>query len=212
MTRVLIAEDHAMFREGLKALLLTTPDFELAAETPSGAEAVRLARELMPDLTVMDIQLPDLNGIEAVTRIRQAYPESRVLMLTMFDDDQSVFAAIKAGAIGYVLKGSSPEELLRSLGAAAAGEAIFSAAIAARMQRYFSQLDPSRATVFEELTPREHEVLSSVAQGLSNAEIARRLQLKPKTVRNHLSNIVSKLHVANRLEAAERARERGLGG
>src|SRR5690606_14025933 len=166
----------------------------------------------MPDLTVMDIQLPDLNGIEAVTRIRQAHPESRVLMLTMFDDDQSVFAAIKAGAIGYVLKGSSPEELLRSLGAVAAGEAIFSAAVAARMQRYFSAPDPSRATVFEELTPREHEVLSSVAQGLSNAEIARRLQLKPKTVRNHLSNIVSKLHVANRLEAAQRARERGLGG
>lgn len=210
MTTVLIVEDHALFREGLKVLLSTTPEFELVAETASADEAVRLARELRPGLVLMDIQLGEEDGLAAVATILEADPEIRILMLTMFDDDRSVFEALRSGALGYMLKGSSPDELLRSMQAVANGEAIFSKSVAGRMQRYFAVRADAKISVFPELTEREHEVLATLALGLSNSEIARRLQLKPKTVRNHLSNIVGKLHVANRIEAAQRARDRGL--
>lgn len=210
MTRVLIVEDHAVFRAGLRALLATAPEFELVGETDSGREAVRLASELAPDLIVMDLQLPDMNGVEATSLITRDAPGARVLVLTMYDDDRSVFEAIRAGALGYALKGSAPEALLRAMQAVADGEASFSAAIATRIQRYFAARVAGEGILFEELTEREHEVLAAVAEGLPNAEIARRLGLRPKTVRNHVSNVVAKLQVANRHEAAARARERGM--
>lgn len=210
MTRVLVVEDHAVFRAGLAALLATAPEFELVGEAGTAAEGVRLADELAPGLVVMDLQLPDASGVEAIRAIGERAPGTRVLVLTMFDDDRSVFDAMRAGALGYALKGSAPEGLLRAMRSVANGEASFSAPIAARMQRYFAARVAGEGILFEELTEREHQVLAGLAQGLSNREIARRLGLRPKTVRNHVSTIVGKLQVADRHEAGARARERGL--
>src|SRR5690606_257189 len=162
VTRVLIVEDHAVFRAGLRALLATAPEFELVGETDSGREAVRLASELAPDLIVMDLQLPDMNGVEATSLITRDAPGARVLVLTMYDDDRSEFEAIRAGALGYALKGSAPEALLRAMQAVTDGEASFSAAIATRIQRYFAARVAGEGILFEELTEREHEVLAAV--------------------------------------------------
>lgn len=210
MIRVLSVDDHVIFRDGLRLLLPTTPDFELAGEAESAEQAIPWARDHKPDLVLMDVKLPGLSGIEATRHIVAADPSVRVLVVTMFDDDPSVLAAMQAGALGYVLKGATHDELLRAMRAVTEGEAIFSAVIAARMMHYFSNRTPGRGAVFSELTEREHEVLALLAQGLSNSEIARRLELRPKTVRNHLSNIVSKLQVADKAEAAARARDRGM--
>lgn len=210
MIRVFIVEDHVIFRDGLKTLLATTPEIEVVGEASSAEEAVARVGESRPDIVLMDVKLPGMSGIEATRHIVAADPSVHVLVITMFDDDPSVFAAMQAGARGYVLKGAAHEELLRAILAVADGEAIFSAAIAERMIHYFSAQNPGRVALFKELTEREHEVLAHLAQGLSNREIARRLELRPKTVRNHVSNIVSKLQVENRAEAAKRARDRGM--
>lgn len=210
MIRVFIVEDHVIFRDGLKTLLATTPEIEVVGEASSAEEAVARVGESRPDIVLMDVKLPGMSGIEATRHIVAADPSVHVLVITMFDDDPSVFAAMQAGARGYVLKGAAHEELLRAILAVADGEAIFSAAIAERMIHYFSAQNPGRVALFKELTEREHEVLAHLAQGLSNSEIARRLELRPKTVRNHVSNIVSKLQVENRAEAAKRARDRGM--
>jgi DNA-binding NarL/FixJ family response regulator len=210
--RVLIADDHLLFRDGLRTLLSSAPDMDLAGEAATGDDAVALAAELQPEVILMDIQMPDLNGIEATRQIVQASPHIGVLVLTMYDDDASVFTAMRAGARGYLLKGAKYDEILRAVRAVANGEAIFSPAIANRMMEYFAAMRPAAALqVFPELSEREREILGLIAQGLKNAEIADRLYLSPKTVRNHVSNILGKLHLADRTEAILRARDAGLG-
>lgn len=210
--RVLIADDHILFRDGLRALLTAAPEMELVGEASTGEEAVALAAELQPDVVLMDVQMPGLSGVEATRRIVAASPHIRVLMVTMFDDDRTVFSAMRAGARGYVLKGASYAEMLRAIGAVGSGEAIFSPGVAVRLVEYFAQMQPKApAPAFPELSDREREILDQMAQGRTNAEIASRLTLSPKTVRNHVSNVLSKLQVVDRTEAAIKAREAGLG-
>jgi DNA-binding NarL/FixJ family response regulator len=209
--RVLIADDHTLFRDGLKALLLAESEFELVGEASSGEEVLELVKHVTLDVVMMDIKMPGLNGIEATRDIVRLKPGVRVLVVTMLDDDASVFAAMQAGARGYVLKGITQSELLRALHAVAGGEAIFSPTIAERMTDYFAKLTvPYAPPLFPELTEREREVLGLLARGANNHEIARRLELQPKTVRNHISNILAKLQVADRTEAALKAKEAGL--
>jgi DNA-binding NarL/FixJ family response regulator len=211
--RILIADDHPVFRDGLRSLLGTAEEYELVGEASSGQEAVRRAAELRPDVVLMDIRMPDLDGIEATRAIVRTSPGVAVLVLTMFEDDESVFAAMRAGARGYLLKGADQAEILRALRAVASGEAIFGPAIARRLIDYFSAPRPGLpARAFPELTAREHEVLELIARGLGNQAIAERLFLAPKTVRNLVSTIFSKLQVADRAQAIVRAREAGLGG
>ncbi len=209
--RVLIADDHPVFRFGLKALLSATPDLEVAGEATGGDEAVALAARLQPDVVVMDLNMPGLHGLEATRRILQTSPHIAVLVVTMFDDD-SVFAAMQAGARGYLLKGAEPEATLHAIRTVASGEAIFSPTVARRVMDFFARRQPDTpAQIFPELTDRERELLGLLAQGLTNTAIAERLVLSPKTVRNHVSNIFSKLQVADRAQAIIRAREAGLG-
>ena len=210
--RVLIADDHPLFRAGMRALLETVLDVEVVGTASSGDEALALAEHTEPDVVLMDVQMPGLGGIEATGRIVAACPHIAVLVVTMFEDDYSVFTAMRAGARGYVLKDADEEEVLRSIRAVGHGEAIFSPAIARRLVDFFAvppAAVPPRA--FPQLSPREREVLDLIAQGIGNAAIAERLCLSPKTVRNHISNIFSKLQVADRAEAIVRAREAGLG-
>lgn len=210
--RILIADDHLLFRDGVRALLKAAPEMELVGEATTGDEAVALAAELQPDVILMDIQMQGLSGVEATRRIVSASPHIQILVVTMFEDDRTVFSAMRAGARGFVLKGANYEEMLRAIRAVSHGEAIFSPSIATRMVVYFANMRQPRATpVFPELSDREREILDLIAQGRSNAEIAALLVLSPKTVRNHVSNVLSKLQVADRTEAALRAREAGLG-
>jgi DNA-binding NarL/FixJ family response regulator len=211
-TRVLVADDHAVFRYGMRAMLANTPGFEVIGEAATGEEAVQKASELEPDIVLMDIQMPGMNGIEATRRIVQANPEVAVVVVTMFGDDDSVFAAMRAGARGYVLKGADAQEVMKVLGAVAEGEAHFGAEIARRLMSFFAVPKPAPPSeVFPELTAREVEILELIARGMSNQDIARRLYLSPKTVRNHISNVFLKLQVADRAQAIVRAREAGLG-
>ncbi len=210
--RVLVADDHPFFRDGLRSLLASSPDTELVREASTGEEAVSLAAELQPDVILMDVQMPGMSGIEATRRIVQDSPHVRVLVVTMFEDDGTVFRAMRAGARGYLLKGANYAEMLRAIRAVGNGEAIFSPGIAVRLTNFFSEIRPaSSPQVFPELSDREREILDLIAQGHKNPEIARRLFLSPKTVRNHVSNILSKLQVADRAQAIIRAREAGLG-
>lgn len=213
--RVLIADDHPVFRYGLRALLLAEVKMmEVVGEATSGEEAVALAAQCLPDVILMDVNMPGLNGIEATRRILAATPQVGILMLTMFDDDESVFAAMRAGARGYLLKGAEGEEAVRAIVGVNNGEAIFSPAVARRLIGYFGaphRNQPSDpAQLFPELTEREREVLTLIAQGYTNPAIAEQLVLSPKTVRNHVSSIFSKLQVAGRAEAIIRARDAGL--
>ncbi|CAN5637156.1 response regulator transcription factor [soil metagenome] len=210
--RILVADDHTLFRSGLRALFGSVPDTEVAGEAADGEEAVAKTAELRPDVVLMDIQMPGINGIEATRRIAESIPGVGVVVVTMFKDDDSVFAAMRAGARGYVLKGADQDEILRLIRAVAGGEALFGKEIAERLMTFFSatqKADP--AVAFPELTAREREVLDLIARGLGNAEISTRLYLSPKTVRNHISNIFTKLQVADRAQAIVRAREAGLG-
>lgn len=210
--RILIADDHTLFREGLRALLASVPDMEVVGEAASGQETIALATDIKPDVILMDIQMPDLNGIEATRRLLRVQHQIGIIMLTMFEDDDSVFAAMRAGARGYVLKGADQNAVLRAVRAVANGESLFSPEIAKRLMHFFSGLAPGAPLeAFPELTAREREVLALIAQGYTNAEIAAKLTLTVKTVRNHVSNIFSKLQVADRVQAALRAREAGLG-
>lgn len=209
--RILIADDHTLFRDGLRALFASLPDTKVIGEAADGGTAVVMAEELQPDIVLMDIQMPGLNGIEATRRITSASPHIGVIVVTMFEDDDSVFAAMRAGARGYVLKGADQEEMLRTIRAVARGEALFGPAIAARLAAFFNSPSRTVAPAFPELTEREREVLQLLAQGQTNQEIAANLVISSKTVRNHLSNIFSKLQVADRVQAIIRAREAGLG-
>jgi DNA-binding NarL/FixJ family response regulator len=210
--RVLIADDHPLFRDGLRALLNSIPQTELVGEAADGEEVLNQAAALQPDVILMDIQMPGLNGVDATKQILRANPDIGIVVLTMFEDDDSVFAAMRAGARGYILKGADQTEVLRAIGAAVRGEALFGAPIAKRLRRFFSAPRPSLpAQAFPELTEREREVLDLIAQGYSNREIAERFVLSPRTVRNHISSIFSKLQVTDRGRAIVLAREAGLG-
>jgi DNA-binding NarL/FixJ family response regulator len=210
---VLIADDHTLFREGVLAILSMVNDIQAVAEAADGREAVSKATELKPDVILMDIQMPELNGIEATRRIQQSGLDAGVIILTMFEDDDSVFAAMRAGARGYILKGADQEELLRAIRAVYSGEAIFGPAIATRMMNYFAGLKPgSQPEAYPELTEREREVLDLIARGENNASIAGELSISQKTVCNHVSNIFNKLQVADRAQAIVQAREKGFGG
>ncbi len=208
--RVLVADDHVFFRDGVRALLTAALDTDLVGEAGDGEQAVDLALRLQPDVVLMDVQMPGCNGIEATRRITGHSPHIGVLVVTMFDDDSNVFQAMRAGARGYILKGANHMDMLRAIQAVGRGEAIFSPNIARRMMDFFSNMRPATAQVFPELTDREREILVMIGEGAKNAEIAERLVLAPKTVRNHVSNILSKLQVVDRAQAAIRAREAGL--
>jgi DNA-binding NarL/FixJ family response regulator len=208
---VLIVDDHLVLRSGLKLLLELEDGIEVLGDADSAETAMLKASELQPDVILMDIQLPAMNGIEATKRIKATNPRILILMLTMFQDDDSVFAAVRAGAQGYLLKGASQQEIANAIRGVARGEAIFGAGVAERVLRFFSTTRSSSLPIFPELTAREREILELIAQKCSNATIATRLDLSPKTVRNYVSNIISKLQVADRSEAIWAAKNAGLG-
>ena len=213
--KLMIADDHRLFREGIKALLAVTEDIKIVVEAEDGESVLQKCQELQPDVILMDINMPGLNGIQATARILEKQPQTRIVMLTMLEDDASVFHAMRAGARGYLLKGADPQEVLSVIRAAAEGQALFGPAIAERLLNYFKELStkpalPQTGAAFQELTERELEVLRLISQGLNNQEIAHKLFLSPKTVRNHITNIFSKLQVADRAQAIVRAREAGL--
>lgn len=208
--RVLLADDHPFFRDGLRMLLEETSDMEVAAEATDGDEVVAMAAELQPDVILIDIKMPGVSGIEATRRILGASPHIGIIVVTMYEDDDFVFSAMRAGARGYLLKGADRDDVLRAIRAVARGDAIFGPAIARRLIGFFAApASPSPQPLFPDLT--EREILQLIARGYSNADIAGRLYLSPKTVRNNVSNILSKLQVASRAEAIVRAREAGLG-
>jgi DNA-binding NarL/FixJ family response regulator len=210
--QVLICDDHPDFRQGLRALLDTAPDLRVVGEAADGEQAVRAAANLQPDVILMDLNMPGVNGVEATRRIMDSSPHIGVVVLTMVEDDDTVFAALQAGARGYVLKGARKADIVRAVHGVADGEAIFGPAIAQRLSRYFAAPTPSTpANAFPELTAREAQILQLMAGHLTNPEIAARLGLTSKTVRNNVSNIFTKLHVADRAQAIITAREAGLG-
>lgn len=209
---VLIADDHPLFRNGMRALLAADPDTEVIGEATTGEQAIEMAAALQPDVILMDIQMPGMGGIEATRRILHTSPHIRILVVTMYEDDHSVFTAMRAGARGYLLKGASPDEVMRAIMAVGNGEAIFSPSIATRLIDFFASLQPTTLPqALPELTEREREILALIAQGHSNAAIAKQLVLSRKTVSNYVSNIFSKLQVADRAQAMLRARQAGLG-
>src|SRR5215208_4866568 len=222
LTRVVLADDHPLFREGVASLIGRTDDMALVGEVATGEETVCLADDLLPDVVLMDLKMPGMGGTEATRRIVGRSPHIGVIVLTMFEDDESVFAALKAGARGYVLKDADRGMLLKAIRAVARGEALLGPSVAGRVLEQFAQASPhvpesSRPTSpmqsgsFEELTPRELEVLSLIARGLRNREIAGRLVISERTVGNHISNIFSKLQVVDRAQAIVRARQAGFG-
>ncbi len=209
--RVLVVDDHPLFRYGLCTVLAAEPSIDVVGEAATGRDAVSAARAYTPDVVVMDLHLPDIDGIEATREIVGERSSTGVVVLTMFNDSESVFAAMRAGARGYLLKGSGQEEIIRAVHAVGRGEAIFGPDIATRVLGYFNNAPVTSDPVFPELTSREREVLALIADGRSNAAIAASLSLSPKTVRNHVSSIFTKLHVADRAQAIVRARKAGLG-
>ncbi len=210
--RVLIADDHPVVRRGMGALLASLDGVEVVGEAADGESAVREATLARPDVVVMDIQMPGLDGIEATRRLTAAVPDAAVLVLTMFEDDDTVFAAMRAGARGYLLKGAGQEDILAAIRSVMAGQLVIGPGVAGRLLGYLT--DPPRAddVAFPELTPREREILDRMARGENNAAIAAGLQLAPKTVGNHISAVFAKMRVASRAEAIVKAREGGLGG
>jgi DNA-binding NarL/FixJ family response regulator len=207
--RILLADDHPIFLAGLRTLLDTVPQVDIIGEVRTGTAAVSAARQLRPDIVLMDVNMPELSGIEATRAILADRPSTAILVLTMFESDQTVLAAMRAGARGYFLKGAGHEDILRAINAVSRGEAIFDAPVATQVFDYLTGASP--AEPFPELTDRERAVLQLVADGRSNSEIARELCLSIKTIRNYLSRIFAKLHVAHRAEAAVKARREGLG-
>ncbi len=210
--RVLVVDDHQLFREGVRALLDSLDGIEVVGEAASGSEALSLAERALPDVVLMDVQMPDMTGLEATRRLLAAHPSVGVVIVTMFDDDETVFAAMRAGARGYVLKGAGQADLARAIEAVARGEAIYGPAVAGRILQFFrASRTALPVDAFPDLTDREREVLDQIAAGKGNAAIARRLGITEKTVKNHVSNIYSKLHVADRAQAMLRARDAGYG-
>jgi len=210
--RVLVVDDHQLFREGVRALLDSLDGIEVVGEAANGSEALALAERALPDVVLMDVQMPDMTGLEATRRVLAAHPSVGVVIVTMFDDDETVFAAMRAGARGYVLKGAGQADLARAIEAVARGEAIYGPGVAGRILQFFrASRSHLPVDAFPDLTEREREVLDQIAAGKGNAAIARRLGITEKTVKNHVSNIYSKLHVADRAQAMLRARDAGYG-
>ncbi|AKU15421.1 response regulator transcription factor [Luteipulveratus mongoliensis] len=209
--RIVLADDHPVVRGGLRALIGTLDGLEVVGEAADGEAAVREVQLLQPDVVLMDVRMPGLDGVEATRRIRAQVPGTAVLVLTMYDDDATVFTAMQAGARGYLLKGAEQDEIVRAIRAVAAGEVIFGPGVAAHVLGYFATPPVPAATAFPELTDREREILDLLAGGRRTAAIAQELFLSPKTVSNHLTNIFAKLEVADRTAAIIRAREGGLG-
>jgi DNA-binding NarL/FixJ family response regulator len=212
MIRVVVVDDHPMMREGLRALVASLPDIEVVGEAENGERARRETQLTRPDVVVMDLHMPGTNGVEATRAVLRDVPDTRVLVLTMFEDDDSVFAAMRAGASGYLVKGAQQAEIVRAIRSVADGQAIFGPSVARRIIDFFASGNrPARAEPFPELTAREREVLALIAAGRTNAAIAKRLSISGKTVSNHISAIFAKLQVADRSEAIVRARQAGLG-
>lgn len=211
LIRVVVADDHPIVREGLSALLSSLPDVEVVGVASNGRAAVKEVVTTRPDVAVLDLQMPDLDGIEATREIARAAPTVAVLVLTMFDDDGSVFAAMRAGARGYLVKGAEQEEIARAIRAVASGEVIFGPGIAQLVLGFFAAPRPAASEPFPQLAARERQILDLLADGLSNTTIARRLGVAPKTVANNVSSIFMKLQVADRAQAIVRARDAGLG-
>jgi DNA-binding NarL/FixJ family response regulator len=209
--RIFVADDHPVYRDGIRALVARAPDLALAGEAETGIEAVEGTATTRPDVVLMDLRMPEMSGIEATRQILERRPETRILILTMSEDEDSLFAAMRAGAHGYIPKDADSEELLRAIRAAALGEVIFGASMATRLMSFFASPRSTAEDAFPELTEREAEVLELIAQGRSNPEIARRLDIADKTVRNHVATVFAKLRVADRAQAIVRAREAGLG-
>lgn len=210
--RVVVADDHPTFRRGVTALLASVADIELVGEAADGESAVEVATAMRPDVVLMDLTMPGVGGVEATRRITAAAPQVAVLVVTMLDDDEAVFAAMRAGARGYVVKGQDTDDVLRAVRSVARGDAVFGPAVAGRVLSYLTRpLSARDPVLFPELSDREREVLELLARGHTNSDIARVLVLSPKTVRNHVSNIFTKLQVAGRADAVERARSAGLG-
>ena len=209
--RVLIADDHPVFRDGLRSLVESAPDLDLAGEATTGTQAVELAATGRPAVILMDLRMPELSGIEATRRIVEADPTVGILIVTMSEDDESLFAAMRAGARGYIPKDAERAQILSAIRATALGEAVFGASIARRVADFFAAPRSPAAEPFPDLTDRENEILELIAQGRSNGDIASRLGIASKTVRNHVANVFNKLQVADRAQAIVRAREAGLG-
>ncbi len=209
--RILLADDHPVVRAGLRSLIDTLEDLEVVGEAADGEQAVHETLLLRPDVVLMDVRMDRVDGVEATRRIRAAVPGTAVLMLTMYDDDATVFTAMQAGARGYLLKGAGQDEIVNAVRAVAAGQAIFGPAVAARMLRLFTDQPTASESPFPTLTTRERDILDLLAGGRRTAAIAEQLFLSPKTVSNHLTNIFAKLEVADRTAAIIRAREGGLG-
>lgn len=209
--RVMLVEDHPLYRRGLRTLLSTVSMIDVIGECGDGTEAVQMAAELLPDVVLMDLQLPGQSGIAATRMIVEASPTSKVLVVSLFRDEDSVFAALRAGARGYILKDASEEEVIRAISAVAAGESLFSPEIATRVLAWFAQIRPISPQVFPQLTERERDILHLLASGQSNAEIANTLSVSVKTIANNVSNIFGKLQVSDRAEAIILARDAGLG-
>ena len=212
--RVLLADDQALFREGLRTLLSTHPDVEVVAEAGNGEEAIALVERSAPDVVLMDLRMPVLDGIQATARMRDRWPDIPVLVLTTFDDDASLFGALRAGAAGYLLKDVSSETLLSAITAAARGEAFLQSTVTGRVVGAFARLmesgGPKAEALVLPLSPREREIVALLGTGASNKEIADRLCLAEGTVKNHVTNILTKLDVRDRTQAALRARQLGL--
>jgi DNA-binding NarL/FixJ family response regulator len=211
LTRVLVADDHPIVTRGLVALLASMPDMSLVATATSGGEALELSREHRPDVVVMDAAMPGGDGMTATRRLREELPDTRVLVLSVHGDEETLFGALRAGARGYVVKGASHEQLERALRAVAAGEAVFCSGVSERVLQHFGADAPSLPDPLRALSDREREVLDLLASGLGTKEIGRRLFLSPKTVRNHIANIVAKLQLADRAHAIAFGRQAGLG-
>lgn len=207
--RILIADDHAIVREGLRALIATEPDLELVAEASDGIQAVTKARALKPDVILLDLMMPRMDGVEAITEIKKDWQDARIIVLTSFADDEKVFAAIRNGALGYLLKDSTPQDLLHAIHTVANGEGFLSPRIASKVMREINQ-PPKLPPTKDPLTEREGEILQWVAQGLTNDEIAEKLVVSERTVRTHVSNILAKLQLANRTQAALYALREGI--
>jgi DNA-binding NarL/FixJ family response regulator len=210
LIKLILADDHPVFVSGLRAVFDAEDDMTVMSVATTGREAVRAAIEHQPDVAVLDLNMPDGDGLWVCGQLRTAGLATRALILTMYDDDENVLAALRAGAYGYTLKGSGPDEIVAAVRAVARGEALFGAGIAARMLTHFSRT--AATAPFPQLTEREHEVLGLLAAGRDNAAVARRLGVSSKTVRNHVSNIITKLHVSDRSGAIIRARDAGMGG
>lgn len=212
LTRVVIADDHPTFRRGLAALLASVEDIDLVGEAADGEQVIELAMAVRPHVVLMDLHMPGVGGVEATRRLKAEAPEVAVLVVSMLDEDEAVFAAMRAGARGYVVKGQDTDDVLRAIRSVARGDAVFGAVVAGRVLSYLTRpLSARDPVLFPELSDREREVLELLAEGCANSDIARRLVLSPKTVRNHVSNVFTKLQVADRAQAGARARAAGLG-